>query len=543
MKSSPLISRSTDAREIGTAEIEMEHEMTIRKLIRRLALSVVTAITVTSLLTLLPVNAGEQQGTSLLIRNVNIIDIDSGNILPNRNVLVQNGYIKTISESKKKDARQQAAETDVIDGSGKYLIPGLIDAHAHMLTEALMQELIKSGDIKPTDPNFSISPKHSYDSRVLFQFLNSGVTTILTMGSVVEGDGDLTELRNAISAGEFIGPRMIVGKVLNGSRDVMTGRIEPSKEPSSIDNPQTAEHGREGVLRAKQEGYDFIKAYQFLNRETYTSILTTAHQNGLVVIGHLPELGCPTCMTREEAFGLPLHGIAHMEELSRFAMVTDFSINDLSYLTALVKQANTYVIPTLITKKTIVDMYVNRKLSLPDPEYRPYIDSLSALNWSKTNNKYLTEEFRAQAEAPLFPAAYDYDRVLTRQLWKAGVPLVVGTDVVIPGITHGFSVHDEMIELNKIGLSPIEVLRAASVNALKMVKKADDAGTIKEGKRADLVLLSANPLEYMGNIRKIAGVVVAGKWLSADYMRSVMEDNATYYKAMDAALGIQRETN
>jgi len=525
------------------ARIEMEHEMTIRKVIRKLAFSLVTAIAVTSFATSFPAYANEQQHKSLLIKNVNIIDIDSGNILPNRNVLVQNGYIKTISESKNKDARKETAGSDVIDGTGKYLIPGLIDAHTHILTEALMQDLIKSGDIKPTDPNFSLSPKHSYDRRVLFQFLNSGVTTIMTMGSFTENDGDLKELRDAIAAGEFIGPRMIVGDVLNGSRDVMTGRVEPSKEPSSIDSPQTAEHGRQGVLRAKQQGYDFIKAYQFLNRETYTSILTTAHQNGLVVIGHLPEIGCPTCMTREEAFGLPLDGIAHMEEVSRFAMMTDFSINDLSYLTTLAKQANSYVIPTLVAKKVIVEMYANRKTSLPDPEYRPYIDSLSALNWSGQHNKYLTEEFRAQAEAPLFPAAYDYDRVLTRQFWKAGIPLVVGTDVAIPGITYGFSVHDEMIELNMIGLSPIEVLRAASVNALKMVKKADDAGAVKEGKRADLVLLSANPLEYMGNIRKIAGVVVAGKWLSADYMRRVMEDNAAYYKAMDTALGIERETN
>jgi cytosine/adenosine deaminase-related metal-dependent hydrolase len=331
-----------------------------------------------------------------------------------------------------------------------------------------------------------------------------------------------------------------VAKRIDGSRDVLLGQRPPSSVPSSIDAPQTPEHARLAVIRAKTDGYDFIKAYQHLDAATFRALMITAREQGIRVAGHLPEIDCRGCVSREQAFEHPLNAIAHLEELSRYALQTDLSAEDVPRLTSLVSDAGSSVVTTLTANRNIVYMYANRELPPLSPEDARHVDSVTLRDWLGPRNAYLGEPFRRQPGADKFPAAYDFQRSLARNLWKAGVPLIAGTDATMPGLNYGSSLIDEMIELNKIGLRPHEVLQAATRNALVCLAQDRQAGKIVPGARADLVLLEANPLEFIGNVRSVAGVVAAGRWLSSEELRSASEDSEAFYRSLDRRLKISR---
>jgi hypothetical protein len=475
----------------------------------------------------------------LQIRNVSIVSAEEGTVLPNRTVTIRGGVIRGIVTATDSAAGSASGGVTVVDGTGKFLVPGLVDGHAHIASEQYLREKLKSGDVKFQDRNFDLGPPHTFDQRVLWQFLDAGVTTVFTFGSYLDNSRDLLELREQVAASKIVGPHLIVGDLVDGSRKVLMKQAPPEAIPSSIDSPQTPEHARLRVLRAKSEGYDFIKAYQHFDRPTWQALIRTAHEQGFVVAGHLPELECATCVKREEPFQLPMEAIAHLEELSRYGMKTDFSADDLIYLTALVKMSGSSVITTLVTSRNIVFMYANREQPPIPLTQRPYIDSVTMHKWLAPGYRYLTDGFRAQTEAPLFPAAYDFQRVLARHLWKAGVPLIIGTDTPDAVVPYGYSVIDEMIEVNKIGLAPREVLQAATANAFKFVRQADRAGAIRAGQRADLLLLGANPLDYVGNVRKLEGVVLGGQWLPIARIHAEMEKSAQYFARLDSQIGNQ----
>lgn len=471
----------------------------------------------------------------LILRDVNIVDVQQGIILPHRMVTIRDGIIVDVADAQAPPALR--ANT-VVDAAGKFLIPGLVEGHAHISTERYVREQLRTGALRFRDQGFDLGAPHAFDRRMLFGFLQAGVTTVFTYGSSLPNSGDLLELRELIAAGKIVGPRLVVGEKVDGSRKVMLKELPPAAVPSSIDAPQTAEHGRMAVMRAKARGYDFIKAYQHLDRETYLAVVHTAHEQGMQVAGHLPQLQCERCFTREQAFDTPLNAIAHVEELSRYAMETDLGAEDLSYLTALVRGSGASVVTTLVGNRNIVHAYATRELPvLPHAENRR-VDSIVMHEWLSPNNNYLSERFRNQKEAPLFPAAYDYQRMLARLLWKKGVSLIAGTDAPLPGTPYGDSLIEELIELNKIGLKPHEVLQTATCNAFKFLNATQNAGSIAKGKRADMVLLTANPLEYIGNVRSIDGVVLAGQWLPIARLRDEMEESVRYYKALDTQLGL-----
>lgn len=211
------------------------------------------------------------------------------------------------------------------------------------------------------------------------------------------------------------------------------------------------------------------------------SIVNAAHELGYKAVGHLPELGCADCISRSEAFGTPMDGVAHLEELAKYAFPSSLSVADISALAESVQRGKLSVVTTLVTMRNIVHMYAYRTVPLPRARDLRYVDSLSLAWWLGSHNRYLTPAFRDQPEAPMFPAQYDFERVLARQGWNRGVPLVVGTDATIPGVAYGFSVPEEMIELNNVGLSPNEVLKAANADGLCIVWTQGSDGNSGQG--------------------------------------------------------------
>lgn len=456
---------------------------------------------------LLSASPTHQAGT-WAITDVTVIPADTDEVLTHRTVLVRDGRIAEVVAAGAEALPEGAVR---IDGSGKFLVPGFVDAHVHLATEGAIR-----GSNDPVLAGLELGNEDAYNRHVLLSFLKAGVTGIANLGGSVHSDADLLRLRDAVAAGRMAGPRLFVGKRINGPRAAVAHPPAADVPASTPAAPTTAADGIAAVRDAHARGYDFIKPYQFLDRATYTAIVDEARHLGLPTTGHLPELGCAHCADRAHAFAHPLDNIAHAEELARYAKESDLSPADLIALADAVAASGAGVTPTLVTQRAIVHMYVEREVQPVPEEWLALVDPVTRRDWVPPRNRYLSQAFRDQEGAALFPVAYDVARLLTRELWKRGVPLTVGTDAALPGLPFGYSVHREMIELHHVGLPPIEVLRAASVNARRLLDPDGGSGAIRVGERADFVLLEADPRADIRNVSRVAGVSVGGRWWTSD---------------------------
>ena len=450
---------------------------------------------------------------SWLLTHVTVIPLDTDEVLQDQDVLIRKGRIASITPAAEK---QRVRGATLIDGRGKFLVPGFVDAHVHIATEGAIRD---SKDARIAA--LPLADDHAYDRQVLLSFLKAGVTGAANLGGTRRSDEDLLWLRAEIAAGRIAGPRLYVGKRINGPRAEVSaggGEVPPSRPEA----PRTAADGIAAVRAAQQRGYDFIKPYQFLNRETYQAVVEEARRLHLPTTGHLPELGCAHCADRAFAFDHALDNIAHAEELARYGRSNDFAPRDIDALADLVAARRMGVTPTLITLKTIVHMYTQREVPAVPPGWLALVDPVTKLDWAPPANRYLSEAFRAQEGADTFSIGYDFARLLTRQLWRRGVPLTVGTDAALPGLAFGVSVPQEMFELREIGLSPREVLRAASLNAHRLYAPGSGEGPVRPGRRADPVLLEADPLADIRNVSRVAGVFVHGRWLSVAQIEALL---------------------
>lgn len=481
-----------------------------------------------------PAAAAPRDEARWAIRDVTVIPADNDEVLRHRTVLIRDGRIARILDA---GAMVRPQDGEVVDGRGKYLVPGFVDAHVHLANEGAIRA---SKD--PALAGLSLEQGHRYDRRILLNLLRAGVTGAANLGGSAASDDNLLWLRDEIAAGRMPGPRLYVGKRINGPRAAVAAKPDGAVPASTVDAPTTAADGIAAVRRARERGYDFIKPYQFLNREAYRAVVEEAQRQGLITTGHLPELGCADCADRAFAFAHPLSNIAHSEELARYARVgSGLAPADIDALAQAVAVSGASVTPTLVTLKTIVAMYVQRAVPAVPGDWAQRVDPVTRREWNPPANRYLSEAFRAQDGADSFSAGYDFARVLTRQLWKRGVPLTVGTDAALPGLAFGVSVQQEMIELREIGLSPVEVLRAASINAHRLFDPERGRGAVREGERADLVLLDADPLADIHNVARVAGVFVRGQWWPQTRIEAALAEDAAFERGLAERLAPQAE--
>jgi len=466
-----------------------------------------------------PVSAATH--TELVINDVTVIPMDKESGDEHQVVTIQDGLIVGIGTQ---PASQPGSNALVIDGRGKFLIPGLVDAHAHIIP---LSARLKAEDSRYSGLKSEVQPSHPYDSRMLFPYLREGVTTVFHLGG---GGSDVLELRDLIQRGVILGPRLVAGKLIDGPPEAVVTSLHKTPPPSSVEQPETARDGRAAVELAVASHYDLIKSYQHLNQETYDAIEAAAHAAHLITVGHLPELGCSNCVSPEHPFLVPMNDIAHAEELGRYAMQDDLDPSNLSRLTDWVVRAHSMLTPTLVTTRSISYMYVQRHVPPLPEEVLLTVDPITLDAWQPEHTRYLSKDFRGQPGIDRYPAGFDFDRVLTRKLFRNGTPLLVGADApTVPGLAYGYSVHQEMLELNSLGLTPYQVLRAATVTPHELMRDSDRAGLVKVGQRADLVLLNANPLDDIRNARDIAGVIIGGRWLSAHQLREQTKENIAYF--------------
>lgn len=417
-----------------------------------------------------------------VIKDVNIIPMTPDNkIIEDATIVIENNKIASINAAFPEGSH-------VIDGKGKWLIPGLIDMHVHGLA-----------DINFTSDYPTKGATWFADSQdVMTPYLANGVTTIFELSARVEHFGQ----RNEILKGDVIGPRMALAALINGGDG--SGRV--------VNTPAA---GRQAVRSAKAEGYEFIKVYSDLNRDTFKAIVDEAKKQGIKTLGHIPDVFEGQL---KEAFVPHFGMVAHAEEYSKHAV--NYTEEEAKAFARLATENGSWLTPTLTTMVRIAEQ-AHSLDSVRNLESLPYVHPLMQSKWLTSNNYNRGSSPERVAH---FEKLIEFHKLLVKAFKEAGVPMVAGTDAGTSGVVWGYSLHDELDLLVDAGLTNKEALTSATRLPAIWLEIDDKIGTIEEGKFADLVLLDANPLNDIRNTREITGVFVNGRWIPKSTIDDMLTD-------------------
>jgi imidazolonepropionase-like amidohydrolase len=408
--------------------------------------------------------------------NVDVVPMDSERVLAGQTVVIEDGRIVSVSPTA---ATQLPADAVQIDGTGKFLMPGLAEMHGH---------------IPPPE-----APPHHVES-VLFLYVANGITTVRGM---LGYPGQL-ELKARAARGEIVAPNLYLAG--------------PSFSGQSVDSPEQAD---QRVRAQAEEGWDLVKVHPGLTREEYDAMALAARETGMRFGGHVPEavgLGHAIEMG-QETFD---HIDGYEAELNTFEGPLDETY--LAEIVELSRAAGVWVVPTLILWETLYGTAdIDSLRSLHELRYAP---PAQVEQWISIHEQRLAEpDFDPGESRRLIGARM---RIL-EALHDGGVRILMGTDAPQQFSVPGFSLHREMRRMTQAGMSPYEVLVSGTRNVGAYFADQDDFGTVAVGQRADLVLLGANPLEDVGNVNTIEGVMVAGRWLARAEIDRRLEAVAAAY--------------
>jgi imidazolonepropionase-like amidohydrolase len=424
------------------------------------------------------------QQPPLIIENVTVIDATGAPAQLHRTVIVQDGHIQGIYETR----RTQKGAIH-INATGKFLIPGLWDMHVHTVF----------GDWFPQGKQIALP-----------LFIANGVTGVRDMGGELEV---LQQWRKEISAGTLIGPRMVIaGPMLDGPQP---------RFPSSI-AITTPEDGRRAVDDLKRRGVDFIKLQSLIPRDAVFAIADEANKQGIAFVGHVPdsvrasEASNAGQKSFEHLIGIfegssPLENEFLKGPKTEAKFLATYDSTRASALFALLAKNHTWQCPTLVWERG------GNLIEQTDFAHDPRAKYVPAY-WKTVTWKRFTDEIIK---------GFNGDDLIIRQrfvakelqvvkaMHEAGIQFLAGTDTA-PGvyIFPGFSLHEELQRFVAAGFTPMEALQTATLNPATFLGIAGSLGTIEQGKVADLVLLDANPLDDIRNTQRIAAVIVNGRYLS-----------------------------
>lgn len=414
-----------------------------------------------------------------------VIPMDAPRELRDQTVVVSRGEIVAMGPAATVKVPEGALR---VDATGRFLMPALCDMHVHLVGEA-WNIMMPPGE-RP-------AAKDLPQEQFLFPYLANGVTTVQALSATPEE----LALRSRISRGDLLGPRLILAPMIDGPKKAWPPPISTWVA--------SAAEAREAVRAAKAAGYDKIKAYSFLDRESYDAIVETAREVGMDVIGHIPM-----ALSLEYVLSAGQKLIAHSEEVAKHAG-GDYSPERIDYFASIMAARGVWMTPTLATSKAILDTFDRPESAFALPEAVYLRHPLEHAVWSFIiDNLYRPVPLSAREN--LRDAFERFQKPLTLAFHKKGGKLMAGSDTIIPGLVPGFALHRELAELVKAGLSPYEALRTATTRPFEYLGEADRAGTIGVGKRSDLILVNENPLEDIAGASKIAGMLVRGRWLGAD---------------------------
>jgi imidazolonepropionase-like amidohydrolase len=424
-----------------------------------------------------------------------VIPMDAERALPDHTVVVSHGEIVAIGPASEVEVPVDARR---IDATGRYLIPALCDMHVHLLSEAW--NIMLPPEVQATGRDVAVE-------KGLFSYVANGVTTVQELFATPEG----IALRQRITRGELLGPRLILARALDG----------PKKgwPPPLTTWVESAPQAREAVRDAKAAGYDKIKVYSFLDRQSYDSITSTARELGMDVIGHVPM-----SLSVEYVLDAGQRLITHSEEVAKHAG-GNYSAERIDYFASRMAERGVWMTPTLVTTQSLLELFDNPDRVLARPEVAYFRHPRQAGVWSFMIEK-LYLPIPAKARQQLREAFEEFQRPLTKAFHGKGGRLMAGTDSLLPGLVPGFALHRELKELVDVGMTPFEALRTSTTRPFEYLGEIDSAGTIAVGKRSDLLLLEANPLKDITAASQVAGVLIRGRWVGTGEIKKRMKELA-----------------
>jgi hypothetical protein len=414
------------------------------------------------------------QDRPLVIVNVTVIPGTGDPALPGQTVMIAGGRIRSLSPE---GTREPVLDSRTVDGTGKYLIPGLWDLHTHLI----------------------------HDTAGLGLYLANGVTAVRDMGGPLDS---VLWVRDRVRSGSLAGPRVwVAGPTVDGPKDARF-RL----------TVRTAADGAHAADSLAARGVDVIKMHNAVPPDAFFALLRRARERGIAVGAHLPAGLTPGQASdsgvRSIEHTVAFLGLAIPREAQRSldgirAAGDAFLRDSADVLWARLKRNGTWVVPTLIAARSSAERLDRR---------RDFRRDLRAWYVSRALERYWDDAFPApDSVAPgTLAARYLADtlaRRITGSMHRAGVGLATGTDVALPSIVPGFSLHQELALLVDAGLTPLEAIQAGTLNAARVAGAADSLGSIEVGKVADLVLLDADPLTDIRHTTRIAGVVLGGRWM------------------------------
>jgi imidazolonepropionase-like amidohydrolase len=421
------------------------------------------------------------------IVDVTVIDVAEGVAIPGQTIVVVGDRIERMGPVAEIELPR---DTSILDGREFYLMPGLVDAHVHFLDASTFGPLM----------------------------IANGITLVRDMGLPAQS---ALEVRDALNRGDLLGPEMLAtGAILDGYPPII---------PLISVGVRTPDEARVAVRQHAAAGVDMIKVYSRLTRDEFLAILDEAKALGLKVVGHVPET-----VSIEDAAAA---GLACSEHFFGFEQVIGRLLGgpvrstyngmgaDAGYLLRLgevdpqalqevlgrLRDSGLTVCPTVVTFKVGVQTAQFQSGDFPFDEY---ISSTVLETWRAL--------WSGQTDLP--DAIWQSWAKMVCELNEAGVPLMAGTDLSVPGVIPGFSLHDELAIWQDAGIPAADVLRSATLVPAQFMGLGDRLGSLAEGKTASVVLLRANPLDDVRNAREIEGVFLHGRYFDRDALDRMLEE-------------------
>jgi len=406
--------------------------------------------------------------------NVNVVPMATETVLPAQTVLVEDGVITTIGNV---DDVRIPEDALAVDGTDRFLMPGLAEMHAHVPT----------ANSRQLDRFFTL-------------FVANGVTSIRGM----LGHPSHLDLRRDIFDGKVFGPRLATsGPSLNG-RSV-----------------SGAADARRQVREQAAAGYDFVKVHPGLSAEEYSALAKTANDIEIPFAGHVP-----VAAGLDLALQLRMATIDHLDgyfvallppdsaESGGYGgffdvmLAGELDIDGIDAVAAATATAGTWNVPTqTLIEQRLSETGIDELKSRPEMQYMP---EETIERWAAATKALRSESGFDQEVAQL---AITIRRSLILALHRAGARLLLGSDAPQVFNVPGFSAHRELDLLVAAGLTPFEALATGTTAAAEFL--GTNTGSVQVGKEADLILLDANPLQDIANSRRIHGVMLRGQWLSS----------------------------